>query len=313
MLLSKRRKGLEMESQLKFFDFESNQLSNCGNVLDIEFSNHELDWQGVVLEKGSSPHFYPTNVYTPYFYFALALDQDLNWNVEKDGNVASLKTSPGNIWINPPKTPFTHDISEPCYFVILAIEEQEFLSQCPLNIEGMELQFLNNYNVLDETIKGIMELFMLETKAKGRNGPAYFKNLIALLATHYIQNYSNYFDLKHSQQSSSRFEQAQVDKIDQYIAENIGSNISVDDLSDLLNCSKFYFLREFKKLVGVTPYQYLMSKRLEQAKALLTADKVNIALIAHELGFNDQSHFTRAFKGHFGVTPGQFAKQNQPE
>lgn len=313
MLLSKRRKGLEMESQLKFFDFESNQLSNCGNVLDIEFSNHELDWQGVVLEKGSSPHFYPTNVYTPYFYFALALDQDLNWNVEKDGNVASLKTSPGNIWINPPKTPFTHDISEPCYFVILAIEEQEFLSQCPLNIEGMELQFLNNYNVLDETIKGIMELFMLETKVKGRNGPAYFKNLIALLATHYIQNYSNYFDLKHSQQSSSRFEQAQVDKIDQYIAENIGSNISVDDLSDLLHCSKFYFLREFKKLVGVTPYQYLMSKRLEQAKALLTADKVNIALIAHELGFNDQSHFTRAFKSHFGVTPGQFAKQNQPE
>ncbi|MEX0333348.1 helix-turn-helix domain-containing protein [Vibrio tubiashii] len=302
-----------MESQLKFFDFESNQLSNCGNVLDIEFSNHELDWQGVVLEKGSSPHFYPTNVYTPYFYFALALDQDLNWNVEKDGNVASLKTSPGNIWINPPKTPFTHDISEPCYFVILAIEEQEFLSQCPLNIEGMELQFLNNYNVLDETIKGIMELFMLETKVKGRNGPAYFKNLIALLATHYIQNYSNYFDLKHSQQSSSRFEQAQVDKIDQYIAENIGSNISVDDLSDLLHCSKFYFLREFKKLVGVTPYQYLMSKRLEQAKALLTADKVNIALIAHELGFNDQSHFTRAFKSHFGVTPGQFAKQNQPE
>lgn len=302
-----------MESQLKFFDFESNEHSDCGNVLDIEFSNHELEWQGVVLEKGSSPHFYPTNVYTPYFYFALALDQDLNWNVEKDGHVASLKTSPGNIWINPPKTPFTHEISEPCYFVILAIEEQEFLSHCPLNVEGMDLQFLNNYNVLDETIKGIMELFMLETKAKGRNGPAYSKNLIALLSTHYIQNYSNYFDLKHSQQASSKFDQSQVDKIDCYIEENIGTNISVDDLSDLLRCSKFYFLREFKKLVGVTPYQYLMSKRLEQAKVLLTADKVNIALTAHELGFNDQSHFTRAFKGHFGMTPGQFVKQNHPE
>lgn len=159
-----------MKSSLKFFDFESNILSDCGEVLDIEFSNQGLNWPGVVIEKGTSPHFYPQNVYTPYFYFALALEKDLSWSVEKDGSFSELKTSPGNIWINPPKTPFTHDISEPCYFVILAIEEQEFLSHCPLNLEGIELQFLNNYNVMDETIKGIMELFMLEAKAKAEMG-----------------------------------------------------------------------------------------------------------------------------------------------
>ncbi|GAM73986.1 probable transcription regulator [Vibrio ishigakensis] len=50
-----------------------------------------------------------------------------------------------------------------------------------------------------------------------------------------------------------------------------------------------------------------MGKRLEQAKALLSSE--NIAVVAHELGFNDQSHFTRAFKNHFGLTPGQFLKQ----
>ncbi|MDN3684627.1 hypothetical protein QW180_17875 [Vibrio sinaloensis] len=72
----------------------------------------------------------------------MALEKkDLNWSVEKDGSFADLKTSPGNIWINPPNTPFTHDISEPCYFVILAIEQQEFLSHCPLSLDGIELQF----------------------------------------------------------------------------------------------------------------------------------------------------------------------------
>ncbi|WED23384.1 AraC family transcriptional regulator [Vibrio sp. JC009] len=299
-----------MKSHLTFYDFESNELSDCGQVLNIELSNHGLDWPGVIIEKGNSPHFYPTNVYTPYFYFALALDQDLNWSAERDGSLTSLKTSPGNIWINPPKTPFTHDISEPCYFVILAVEEKEFLANCPLNLEGKELQFLNNYNVLDETIKGIIELFLLETQAKGRNGKAYLRNMLSLLATHYIQNYSNYFDLQDVQLSSSKFDQGQVDKIDQYISDNIGKHISVEDLADLLRCSKFYFLREFKKLVGVTPYQYLMNKRLDQAKALLSSDKVNIASVGHELGFNDQSHFTRAFKSRFGMTPGQYIKQS---
>lgn len=300
-----------MKSELKFYDSESNALSSCGDVLDIEFSNHGLDWSGVLVEKGTSPYFYPKNVYTPYFYFALALEKDLNWSVEKDGTFADLKTSPGNIWINPPKTPFTHDVAEPCYFVILAIEEQEFFSHCPLNLEGIELQFLNNYNVLDETIKGIIELFMLEAKAKGRNGKIYLNNLVSLLATHYIQNYSNYFDLKNNQLAASKFDQHQVDKIDQYIEENIGDNIAVDDLADLLGCSKFYFLREFKKLIGVTPYQYLMNKRLDQARVALSSGSVNIALTAHELGFNDQSHFTRAFKNHFGMTPGQFVKQQE--
>ncbi|HHF0518549.1 TPA: helix-turn-helix domain-containing protein [Vibrio alginolyticus] len=300
-----------MKSELKFYDSESNALSSCGDVLDIEFSNHELDWSGVLVEKGTSPYFYPKNVYTPYFYFALALEKDLNWIVEKDGTFADLKTSPGNIWINPPKTPFTHDVAEPCYFVILAIKEQEFFSHCPLNLEGVELQFLNNYNVLDETIKGIIELFMLEAKAKGRNGKIYLNNLVSLLATHYIQNYSNYFDLKNNQLAASKLDQHQVDKIDQYIEENIGNNVSVDDLADLLGCSKFYFLREFKKLIGVTPYQYLMNKRLEQARVALSSGSVNIALTAHEFGFNDQSHFTRAFKKHFGMAPGQYIKRNE--
>ncbi|WP_375749097.1 helix-turn-helix domain-containing protein [Vibrio sp. HN007] len=298
-----------MKSDLKYYDFNSNEPSDCGQVLDIELSARDLDWQGVIIEKGASPHFYPQNVYTPYFYFALALDKDLNWSAEKDGSLTSLKTNPGNIWINPPKTPFTHDISEPCYFVILAIEEQKFLANCPLNLKGKDLQFLNNYNVLDESIKGIVELFLLEAKTKGRNGKPYLKNLISLLATTYIQNYSNYIDLQNEQVTSSKFDQGQVDKVDKYISENIGQQITVDDLADLLRCSKFYFLREFKKLIGMTPYQYLMNKRLDQAKELLASENINIASVGHDLGFNDQSHFTRAFKNQFGMTPGQFVKQ----
>jgi AraC family transcriptional regulator len=298
-----------VKSHLQFFDNNTQQLSSCGEVLKIEFSSHELKWPGVLLEKGSSPHFYPTNVYTPYFYFALALDKDLSWNIQTPKGLAALKTTPGNIWINPPHTPFTHDISEPCYFVILAVEKQTFLENCQLNLKGKELQFLNNYNVQDETIKGIMELFLLEAKANGQNGFTYLKNLLSLLANHYIQNYSNYSDLENARNTDSKFSQTQVNKIDQHIEQNMGSPITVEDLAGLLNCSKFYFLREFKKLVGVTPYQYLIDKRLEQAKLLLSQPNANIGAIAYDLGFNDQSHFTRAFKGHFKLTPKQYQKQ----
>lgn len=299
-----------MQSKLQFFDHQTKHASQCGDVLEIEFSNHTLNWEGVVLEKGRSPHFYPKDVSTPYFYFALALDKELTWNVGSGENLSTIKAVTDDIWINPPQTPFTHDISEPCHFVILAIEEKRFLESCPLiNIDKANLQFLNNYNVSDPAIKNIMDLFLLEAKAKGRNGVSYINNLIALLSNHYIQNYSNYQDIQNAKQANSKFDRSQVDKIDQYIHDNIGTAISVDDLAELLFCSKFYFLREFKKLVGVTPYQYLMSKRLDLAKQKLNHSSANIALISHEFGFNDQSHFTRAFKAHYGMTPGQYLKQ----
>ena len=221
-----------MDSRLEFYDFESNAASDCGDVLDIEFSSATLNWPGVVLEKGSSPHFYPNNVYTPYFYFALALDKDLHWNVASTDGFTALKTTPGEIWINPPKTPFTHDISEPCYFVILAVEETVFLESCTLPVAGKPLQFLNNYNVHDDSIKGIIDLFVIEAMGGGRNSLAYLKNLLSLLSTHYIQSYSNFSDLVSERMEASKLGKTEIARLDNYISAHLGEGITVDDLAD---------------------------------------------------------------------------------
>ena len=298
-----------MKSKLQFLNYQSNTSSNCGEVLEIAVSNHDLDWKGVLVEKGYSPHFYPQNVYTPYFYFALATEQDLHWKAQSSEGMITLKTTPGDIWINPPKTPFSHEISEPCYFVILAVEEETFFNETKITLEPKELQFLNNYNVVDDVLKGIIDLFLMEAQTRGKNGYAYLQNLLALLTTHYINSYSNYSDLKKERRSTSKFGQREMSIVDHYIAENLQNNIAIEGLSEQLNCSKFYFLREFKKLNSITPYQYILAKKLDEAQRLLTMNHETITSVAFDLGFNDQSHFTRAFKNHFGLTPGQFQKQ----
>ena len=301
-----------MKSQLQFFKYGVDELSDCGAVLEIEFSSREMkcNWPGVILEKGSSPHFYPQDVYTPYFYFALALEQDLHWNVRTSAGMTSIKSAPGDIWINPPHKAFSHEISEPCFFLILAVEEKTFLDSCPLKLDIAKLQFLNNYNVHDESIKGIMELFLMEAKAKGNNGQAYLRNLLSLLSNHYVKNYSNFADLSQNRTSFAKFNDDHHQRVNSYIERHISEQITVDDLAAELNLSKFYFLREFKKSVGITPYQYLLNTRLERSRAMLRSGENDISSIAFELGFNDQSHFTRSFKKAFGMTPGNFQKLN---
>ena len=108
----------------------------------------------------------------------------------------------------------------------------------------------------------------------------------------------------------SKFDQHHIEKIDGYIQQHLGNPITVNNLADLLGFEYILFFAGVRKLVGVTPSQYLITRRLDQAKALLSAGSTNIARIASQLGFTDQSHFTRAFKGAYGITPGQFLKQH---
>ena len=298
-----------MKTQLKFFDHKSNNTSNCSDVLDIEISSKDLNWQGIILEKGTSPHFYPKNVYTPYFYFALAIEANLNWKAKFDGKMQLLKSIPGDIWINPPRTPFTHDIDEPCFFIILAIEEDVFLNSATLMFNKKELKFLNNYNVRDDSLKSMIELFYWEVQSGGKNGVQYVNNLLPLICNYYINNYSNFDDLQDRSFNTSKISQTEIEIIDNFIIENMGQNITIEKLAERLNYSKYYFLREFKKITGITPYQYIIDKKMKKAKELLTNKNNTIVSVAFDLGFNDQSYFTNAFRTHFGLTPGQYQKQ----
>jgi AraC family transcriptional regulator len=76
-----------------------------------------------------------------------------------------------------------------------------------------------------------------------------------------------------------------------------------DALASDVAMSKFHFVRLFKGSTGLSPYQYLLKRRMEQGKRLLQMGDLPIAQVALAVGFGDQSAFTAHFKKHFGVTP----------
>ena len=90
-----------------------------------------------------------------------------------------------------------------------------------------------------------------------------------------------------------------------YLEEHYARRITLEELSALAGLSKYYLLRCFTRQKGITPYRYLETVRVEQAKALLGrgAPPAEAALRA---GFADQSHFNRFFKTLIGLTPSQY-------
>ena len=81
--------------------------------------------------------------------------------------------------------------------------------------------------------------------------------------------------------------------------------VSLDELAALSGVNRYQFLRGFAREVGITPHAYLIQRRVLLTRKLLTAGRTP-AESAIAAGFADQSHMTRAFVRHFGVTPARY-------
>ncbi|MEZ0244134.1 MAG: AraC family transcriptional regulator [Sphingomonas sp.] len=77
---------------------------------------------------------------------------------------------------------------------------------------------------------------------------------------------------------------------------------SLDQLEEIAGYDRWQLSRDFRALLGTSPYRYLQCRRLERARQLLRSG-LGMAAAAHEAGFADQSHFGRIFRGAFGTTP----------
>jgi len=101
-----------------------------------------------------------------------------------------------------------------------------------------------------------------------------------------------------------------IKRVCDYIRQNYAENLSLKKLAGVACLSPFHFQREFKKSIGITPHEYLSDFRVGKSKKMLLNSE-DIADIAIQLGFFDQSHFSRIFRRMVGVPPGKYSKMNR--
>jgi AraC-like DNA-binding protein len=98
----------------------------------------------------------------------------------------------------------------------------------------------------------------------------------------------------------------QVGRVCDYIGVHLDCELEVAQLAKQVNLSPHHFSMLFKRATGVPPHQYVLHKRIEEAKHHLAAGRLTLSEVALSLGFSDQSHFSRAFRKITGSTPRQY-------
>lgn len=97
------------------------------------------------------------------------------------------------------------------------------------------------------------------------------------------------------------------------IQHHLYADFSMNELAQLAGLSLSSFKRAFQNIYQDTPAHYLRTKKMEKAADLLQRSDYSVSEICYQIGFNDPSRFTKAFKKHTRQSPLAFRKAHRPE
>jgi AraC-like DNA-binding protein len=103
-----------------------------------------------------------------------------------------------------------------------------------------------------------------------------------------------------------------VERVQTHINHSIRESLSVKALAEEIGICPRHFRRLFRRAKGMTPQEYLWSRRTAYAKTLLAGGRHNVSEAAAEAGFADQAHLNRRFRKVYGVAPGVFLPRTRP-
>jgi AraC family transcriptional regulator len=245
---------------------------------------------------------------------------------DRGGERVEHELSPGCVALVPAHTPVSWSWSTRISLSVLRLEPR-FLDQVAQTVFGLGPQ---DYRLVvaersyDTAITNIAGVLAREALRGERGAQVYAESLASILAVHLLRHYAQRTDGSALGGSPALQEIAPVAPLEtgsrngahsravadalEFIHANYARELSLTDIAGSAHLSPFHLARLFKQSLGVSPHQYLIQVRVNNARWLLSAGsgERSLAEVASAVGFADQSHLTRHFKRVTGLTPRQF-------
>lgn len=132
---------------------------------------------------------------------------------------------------------------------------------------------------------------------------ANYEELLRILLRHILLMINRFAKEDHTQGSDAFNE---IERATHYFNENYNKDISIEQYAEEHLMSKNWFINCFKKIMKVTPMQYILRLRISTAKNLLESSTKNISEIADAIGYDNPLYFSRLFTKYVGVSPKEY-------
>ena len=212
---------------------------------------------------------------------------------------------PWPIHLIPADTSYRWVINGPAQLIALQWDLREVWEYFPelRHVKPSALEPLTRYGFEDPLIQQLILRLWCEASAEHPHGKlltdSLFSSLLLALVARPAPPYP-------PPRVRERMTPVQYKRVTEYLHACFQADIGLRDLAAVAGLSASHFSRCFKAASGTSPYRYLLNLRIGRSKVLLETTSLDMSSIAQQVGFEDQSQFTKNFRRVTGVTPSAY-------
>lgn len=208
---------------------------------------------------------------------------------------------PYSVCVIPSGHPYQARLDEESEFLSLYLDPNVITSAAATESLAGGAELVEKSAVSDPLVSNVGLALLGELGSAGLSGRLYAESLANILAIHLLRHYAA--PRPAWRPSNGGLTGFKLRRVTDFITENHERDLALAEMASAAGISPFHFAREFKRATGLAPHQYLIKIRIERAKAWLAQSELPLVEVSLRAGFNNQSHFTRLFHKHTGMTP----------
>ena len=169
-----------------------------------------------------------------------------------------------------------------------------------------ELNYTPGTGISDATISRLGSTILPALRRPDQANRLFVEHVMIAVGVHMAQTYGGMRPV--SRLPRGGLAPWQVRRAKEILSANLDGDVPLKEVARECRLSVSHFSRAFRCSVGVAPYSWLLTRRIEVAKEKLRYSRLSLSDVALACGFADQSHLTRVFTGMVGVSPGAWRR-----
>ncbi|MCI5563975.1 MULTISPECIES: AraC family transcriptional regulator [Intestinimonas] len=193
--------------------------------------------------------------------------------------------------------------ASPLEYIVLGVEGLEFE---PAE-DGDDRYALVNFRGGGEEMLFYLRAMLREIETKAEGYQVVCQDLLEVLLVRLMRRTNFTLSVAPTGRRTSK----ECAAVRRYIDSHFKESINLELLSQLTHVNKYYMVHAFSREYGISPINYLISRRIQESRYLLSTTDHSLSQIAHMLGFSSPSYFSQSFRKLSGMSPMEYRKQQR--
>jgi AraC family transcriptional regulator len=267
-------------------------------------SSARSPWEGVLLERHvHGPHTADRHQHLSHF-ICLHLGEPAPIIWQSQGRHGKKIIASGSVILVSRGTEDSISFPHAVKRILLNLEASLLKRAFPDSDTGHDVEFIDQWGVPDPQIEHILRALEADLEAGIPAGRLFGESLLCALALHLQNSYA--VAPPTIAQTRHGLPRTRLNRVIEYIDANLDREIALSALAETAGMSAHYFSELFKQSVHLSPHQFVIRRRIDRARTLLSDPAITVLEAAVRSGFADQSHFTKLFRRVVGVTPTRY-------